>query len=38
MADAGPALAEITALWRKFKPQGDNEAQTEADWIRPVLD
>ena len=36
--DAGPAFAALTALWRKYKPQGDNEAQTEADWIRPVLD
>ena len=37
-ADAGSAFATITALWRRFKPQGDNEAQTEADWIRPVLE
>ena len=37
-ADAGPAFAQITALWRRFKPQGDNEAQTEADWLRPVLE
>ena len=36
-ADAGPAYAAIKALWRQFKPQGDNEAQTEADWVRPVL-
>ena len=34
----GLGLATITALWRRFKPQGDNEAQTEADWIRPVLE
>ena len=37
-ADAGSAFATVTALWRRFKPQGDNEAQTEADWIRPVLE
>ena len=28
----------MTALWERFKPQGDSEAQTEADWIRPVLE
>ena len=37
-ADAGSAFATMTTLWRRFKPQGDNEAQTEADWIRPVLE
>ena len=37
-ADAGSTFAAVTALWRRFKPQGDNEAQTEADWIRPVLE
>ena len=37
-ANAGSAFATITALWRKYKPQGDNEAQTEADWIRPVFE
>ena len=37
-ADAGSTFAAVTKLWRRFKPQGDNEAQTEADWIRPVLE
>jgi hypothetical protein len=37
-ADAGSVFATITARWRRFKPQGDTEAQTEADWIRPVLE
>ncbi len=37
-ADAAPALAAVTALWERFKPQGDSEAQTEIDWIRPVLE
>jgi hypothetical protein len=36
--DAGSAFAAVAAIWRKYKPQGDNEAQTEADWIRPVLE
>ncbi len=35
--DAGQVFAAVTQLWRRFQPQGDNEAQTEADWIRPVL-
>jgi hypothetical protein len=30
-ADAGQVFAAVTQLWRRFKPQGDNEAQTEAD-------
>ena len=30
------AFAAVAVLWRKYRPQGDNEAQTEADWIRPV--
>jgi hypothetical protein len=37
-ADVSAALAEFTALWCGYKPQADNESQTEADWIRPVLD
>ncbi len=36
-ADARSAFASVVAPWRRFKPQGDNEAQIEADWIRPVL-
>ena len=36
-ADVAPALADLTALWRSYQPQADNESQTEADWIRPVL-
>ena len=36
-ADISPALADFTALWRSYQPQADNESQTEADWIRPVL-
>ena len=36
-ADLSEVLADFTALWRGYQPQADNEAQTEADWIRPVL-
>jgi hypothetical protein len=35
--EVSAALAEFTALWRGYQPQADNESQTEADWIRPVL-
>ena len=36
--DVSPTLAGFTALWRSYNPQADNESQTEADWIRPVLE
>jgi hypothetical protein len=36
-ADVAAALADFTARWRSYQPQADNESQTEADWIRPVL-
>ncbi|MCB0176494.1 MAG: N-6 DNA methylase, partial [Anaerolineae bacterium] len=35
--DVRPLLAQLTDLWRAFNPGAPNEAQTEADWIRPVL-
>ena len=30
-------LQQLTELWHAFNPGTPNEAQTEADWIRPVL-
>ena len=36
-ADLSEVLADFTALWRGYQPQADNEAQNEADCIRPVL-
>ncbi len=36
-ADAQAAFGEITNLWRAYRPEQANEAQTEVDWIRPVL-
>jgi type I restriction-modification system DNA methylase subunit len=36
-SDVTAALAEIADLWRQFQPEHDNEAQTEDEWIRPVL-
>ena len=35
--DVRPLLAQLTDVWRAFNPGAPNEAQTEADWIRPVL-
>jgi hypothetical protein len=35
--DVTAAMAEIAELWRQFQPEHDNEAQTEDEWIRPVL-
>ena len=35
--DVAPLLTELTQLWQAFNPTAPNEAQTEADWIRPVL-
>jgi hypothetical protein len=36
-AEPGPVLAELRRLWAAFTPHHDNEAQTEEEWIRPVL-
>jgi hypothetical protein len=36
-ADTTPVLAELRQLWASFTPHHDNEAQTEEEWIRPVL-
>ncbi|MFQ5341664.1 MAG: hypothetical protein ACE5F6_08990 [Anaerolineae bacterium] len=35
--DARAAFEEIAGLWQQFTPHSDNEAQTEDEWIRPVL-
>ena len=36
--EVAAAFERITELWRAYLPNGDNESQTEHDWIRPVLD
>ncbi len=36
-ADVRAGFEHIAAVWRDFSPQSDNEAQTELEWIRPVL-
>lgn len=37
-ADVSELLATLRAIWDRFEPAGTNEAQVEADWVRPVLD
>jgi hypothetical protein len=34
--EAAPVMARLQAIQRRFRP-GGNEAQTEDDWIKPVL-
>ncbi|MBE7557018.1 MAG: hypothetical protein HS126_38760 [Anaerolineales bacterium] len=36
-ADVGAVLTELRRRWTAFTPHHDNEAQTEDEWIRPVL-
>ncbi len=36
-ADVAPVFAELRQRWAAFTPHHDNEAQTEEEWIRPVL-
>ncbi|MCW5882221.1 MAG: N-6 DNA methylase, partial [Anaerolineae bacterium] len=36
-ADAPAVFEALRGLWQGFTPQGENEAQTEEFWIRPVL-
>lgn len=36
-AEAAQVMTELQQLYRKFTPNPNNEAQTEEDWIKPVL-
>lgn len=36
-ADVAPVFAELRQRWAAFTPHHDNEAQTEEEWIRPIL-
>ena len=35
--EAEPILRQLQQLFAQFTPNAKNEAQTEEDWIRPVL-
>lgn len=37
-AEIGTKLKGIAVTWETFTPQGDNETQTEREWIWPVLE